>query len=86
MKKLKTQRAINRIKNKFILTLIGALLGILALPIFIGDRFLMAFLPWVPLPTIKQFYKDEKIVLISVFRVLFMSILTGLIYLISLMF
>lgn len=86
MKKLKTQRAVNRIKNKFVLTLIGALLGILALPIFMADRFLMAFLPWIPLATIKQFYKDEKIVIMSLFRVLIVSILLGLVYLISLMF
>jgi len=86
MKKLKTQRAVNRIKNKFVLTLIGALLGILALPIFMADRFLMAFLPWIPLATIKQFYKDEKIVVMSLFRVLIVGILVGLMYLISLMF
>jgi hypothetical protein len=86
MKKLKTQRAVNRIKNKFVLTLIGALLGILALPIFMADRFLMAFLPWIPLPTIKHFYTDEKIVVMSLFRVLIVSILLGLVYLISLMF
>jgi hypothetical protein len=86
MKKLKTQRAVNRIKNKFVLTLIGALLGILALPIFMADRFLMAFLPWIPLATIKQFYTDEKIVVMSLFRVLIVGILVGLMYLISLMF
>lgn len=86
MKKLKTQRAVNRIKNKFVLTLIGALLGILALPIFMADRFLMAFLPWIPLPTIKQFYKDEKIVMMSLFRVLIVSILVGLVFLIRAFF
>ena len=86
MKKLKTQRAVNRIKNKFVLTLIGALLGILALPIFMADRFLMAFLPWIPLATIKQFYKDEKIVVMSLFRVLIVSILVGLVYLIRAFF
>lgn len=86
MKKLKTQRAVNRIKNKFVLTLIGALLGILALPIFMADRFLMAFLPWIPLATIKQFYKDEKIVVMSLFRVLIVGILVGLAYLIRAIF
>lgn len=86
MKKLKTERAVRRIKNKFLLTLFGAVLGILALPIFMADRFLMAFLPWIPLATIKQFYKDEKLVVISLFRVLMVGILFGLIYLISLVF
>lgn len=86
MKKLKTERAVNRIKNKFVLTLFGALMAILALPIFMADRFLMAFLPWIPLATIKQFYKDEKIVVMSLFRVLIVSILVGLVYLISLIF
>jgi hypothetical protein len=79
MKKLKTERAVNRIKNKFVLTLFGALMAILILPIFITDRVFMAFLPWIPLPTIKQFYKNEKLVVISLFRVLMVGILFGLV-------
>jgi hypothetical protein len=86
MKKLKTQRAVQRIKNKFVLTLFGAVMALIALPIFIADRFLMAFLPWIPLPTIKQFYSSEKLVVMSLFRVLIVSILFGLVYLIKLIF
>jgi hypothetical protein len=86
MKKLKTERAVQRIKNKFVLTLFGAVMALVALPIFIADRFLMAFLPWIPLPTIKQFYSSEKLVVISLFRVVLVAILYGLYYLIRSIF
>lgn len=82
MKKLKTERAVQRIKNKFLLTLFGAVMALVAFPIFIADRFFMAFLPWIPLPTIKQFYSSEKLVVISLFRVVLVGILYGLYYLI----
>lgn len=83
MKNLKTERAMVRLRNKFWLTIFGALMGILAFFIFILDRVFMSVLIWIPLPTIKQFYNNEKLVMISLFRVIITAILIGLVYLIQ---
>lgn len=86
MKKLKTERAFKRIKNKYLLTLFGAIIGILALPIFIIDRVLMSPVFWIPLPTLKQFYKDEMMIVLSIFRLVIIGIFVGLVFLIRAIF
>jgi hypothetical protein len=73
-------------KDKY--TILQIIWGILIFPILltilIVDRLICTVCVWIQPPAIVQFYSDWKQFLLSVYRVSFVSLLIGVIYLISL--
>jgi hypothetical protein len=73
-------------KDKY--SVLQIIFGILIVPILLSmlifDRMICTACVWIQPPTIVQFYSDWKQFMLSVYRISFVSLLIGVIYLITL--
>jgi hypothetical protein len=70
-------------KKEILLFILGVILLPILLTLFVLDRIMLVFLLHLPSPTIREWWRDSDLVGYSIIRLVMVSTILALIYLVS---